>query len=76
MGGQDWIALGVVGAAALYAGRSLWRTLHGETGCGGDCGCARNDSAIPADRKLQHVPLVTIGGTDQIVPPPAPKDQT
>jgi len=65
MGVQDWIALGVVGAAALYAGRSLWRTLHGETGCGGECGCAKSDSAIPPDRKLKQIPLVKLGGTSQ-----------
>lgn len=61
MGAQDWIALGIVGAAAWFAGRSLWRSLHGETGCGEDCGCAKSDSAIPADRKLKQTPLVQIG---------------
>jgi len=57
---QDIIALIVVGVAVVYAGRSLWRTLHGETGCGGECGCSKNDDPARKDRALKHIPLVTI----------------
>ncbi len=38
VGIQDIIALVIVAVAVVYAGRSLWRTLHGETGCAGGCG--------------------------------------
>lgn len=57
---QDIIALSVVGVAAAYAGRALWRTLHGKTGCAGECGCSKGDDPARKDRALKHIPLVTI----------------
>lgn len=58
---QDFIALGIVAVAVVYAARSFLRTLGGQTGCGGGCGCSKNDAVAP-DRKLKQIPLVTLGG--------------
>ncbi|MEK7730387.1 MAG: hypothetical protein AAB363_00865, partial [Planctomycetota bacterium] len=62
---QDIIALSLVAAAAVYAGRALWRMLNGKTGCAPNCGCS--DKPTPADatpapsqRGLKRVPLVTL----------------
>ncbi len=65
MGTQDIIALSLVTAAALYAGRSLWRTLNGKMGCASNCGCSEKAaeygaSASSQGRKLKRVPLVTL----------------
>jgi hypothetical protein len=65
---QDIIALAIVGVAVVYAGRSLWRTLHGDSGCGT---CANHehlslagrgdgvsvDDAVPDDRSSQSMAL-------------------
>ncbi len=64
---QDIIALAIVAVAVVYAGRSLWRTLHGETGCAGECGCAaarpreaaQEDGSL-APPTLKRIPLVTL----------------
>lgn len=65
MGIQDIIALSLVAAAAVYAGRTLWRMLNGKTGCAPNCGCG--DKPTPPDaspatsqRGLKRVPLVTL----------------
>jgi len=63
---QDIIALSLVAAAAVYAGRSLWRTLNGKTGCASNCHCADkpsmpNTNQISPPRGLKRIPLVTLG---------------
>lgn len=62
MSAQDYIALGIVAVAVVYAGRSFLRTLGGQTGCGGSCGCSKNPSESQADRALKQIPLVQLGG--------------
>jgi len=79
---QDVIALTLVAAAAVYAGRSLWRMLNGKTGCASHCNCgdkpAQSDaSLLPPQRGLKRVPLVTleqVGKPAPIAPtePPSP----
>lgn len=59
---QDLIALIVVLAAVLYAGRSFLRTLKGESGCATGCGCAKSPPN-PA-RQLKQIPLVQVGGAN------------
>jgi len=75
---QDIIALGLVAAAVAYAGRTLWRMLHGKTGCATNCGCGDKPaepatSQAPPRRGLKRVPLVTL---DQVgkPAPSAPSD--
>lgn len=65
MGIQDIIALTLAAAAAVYAGRALWRMLHGKTGCATNCGCGNKSTqsdASPAtsQRGLKRVPIVTL----------------
>jgi len=74
---QDIIALTLVAAAAVYAGRALWRMLNGKTGCASHCGCG--DKPTPSDaspaisqRGLKLVPLVTL----EQVGKPAPSAPT
>lgn len=65
MSAQDFIALGIVGLAVVYAGRAFLRTLGGQTGCGSGCGCSKNDAVNP-NRKLKQVPLVALGGVKEV----------
>jgi len=65
MGIQDIIALTLAAAAAVYAGRALWRMLNGKTGCAPNCGCgnkpAPSDATpVSSPRGLKRVPLVTL----------------
>jgi hypothetical protein len=78
IGLQDLVALAVVAVAVVYAGRSLWRTLHGETGCGGECAskCTATGDAgeQPAVRRtLKRLPLVTL---DEMTKPAHPRQPT
>jgi len=67
---QDVIALAVVAVAAVYAGRSLWRTLHGETGCAGECGSKHASEEAAPRRTLRRVPLVSLDEIGKPAPPP------
>jgi hypothetical protein len=65
MGLQDVIALSVAGAAALFAGRTIWRSIN-RGGCGGSCGRANkaaSQGTPPPSPRLVRTPLVSI---DQI----------
>ena len=44
---ETLVVIAIVGAAAAYVGRKIWRTLAAARapkgsgpGCGGDCGCS------------------------------------
>lgn len=44
----DWqllASLGIVAVAAVYVGRSFWRSLHPKKGDCGGCGCGRAPAA-------------------------------
>jgi hypothetical protein len=59
---QDIIALLIVGVAVLYAGRALWRTLHGETGCAGECGCSAKRTSDADSLRAEALPSSAEGG--------------
>ncbi len=70
MSGQDVIALAIVAVAVVYAGRSLWRTLHGESSCG-ECGSSKKAAAPGQEsRGLKRIPLV---GVEQVGRPATPE---
>ena len=70
---QDIIALSLVAAAAVYAGRTLWRMLNGKTGCASHCGCGdkptpSDATPVPSPRGLKRVPLVTLEQVGKPIP--------
>jgi hypothetical protein len=75
---QDIIALSLAAAAAVYAGRALWRMLNGKTGCASHCNCGdkptqSDASPVPLQRGLKRVPLVTL---EQVGKPKSNAHQT
>jgi len=70
---QDIIALSLVAAAAVYAGRTIWRMLNGKTGCASHCGCGEKPtqsdaSPVSSPRGLKRVPLVTLEQVGKPIP--------
>jgi len=64
MGVQDVIALSIAAVAALFAGRTVWRTIN-KGGCGGSCGCAGKqttpvETPVSAPPGLARKPLVSV----------------
>jgi hypothetical protein len=70
---QDIIALSLAAAAAVYAGRTLWRMLNGKTGCATNCNCGDKPTPsdavpVPSQRGLKRVPLVTLEQVGKPIP--------
>jgi FeoB-associated Cys-rich membrane protein len=61
---QLWLVLAIVAGAAIYVGRSFWRSMHPKKGNCGGCGCHK--SASPS--ASSQTPLIS---ADSIVLRPA-----
>lgn len=57
MGIQDYIAISLALAAVWFTGRTLWRTMAGDSGCSS---CPSKNHTGPESPKLKKTPLVAL----------------